>query len=83
MHIQQINIGDQIRFDSNSEANMEYGFVIGKSNTMVYCRFWSKTVLGSLRTLANSESCEPSTINKTGLNVPQQIINEWLKYIKE
>jgi len=78
---EEFNIGDQISFDPGHEAGIEYGFVTGKNIRYVFCRFWSKTNLGSLRTLANSEGCNPEKLKKLPENVPQEIINEWLKYL--
>ena len=76
---QDFNEGDQIIFGEN----MEPGFVTSHTDKVVFCRFWSPTNLGSLRTLANSESCNPADLNKTGENVPDAIIQHWLEYIKE
>lgn len=74
-------IGDQICFDPGHESGKEYGFVARANSEIVFCRFWSKTNLGSLRTLANSEGCDPRQLSKTGENVPKEIIDAWLQYL--
>ena len=75
---EDFNEGDQIVFGDD----MEPGFVTSHTDKVVYCRFWSSTNLGSLRTMANSESCNPADLNKTPQNVPDSIIRNWLNHIK-
>ncbi len=78
----EFKIGDQIVYDPGHESGIEHGFVTDVRSETVFCRFWSPTNLGSLRTLANSEGCPFSSLSKTGENVPQEIIEAWLKYLE-
>jgi len=73
--------GDQIVYNCYNKT--EFGFVTGTNKKYVFCRFWSATNIGSLRTLANSEGCRTEYLNKTGENVPPVIIQAWLKYIEK
>lgn len=58
------------------------GFVTGINSKFVFCRFWSKSNYGALRTTANSEACNPNNLKRVGEEVPQQIIKAWLKYLE-
>ena len=80
MNIKLLKIGDQIVF-KYPHGKREYGFVTSITDR-VFCRFWSESNLGSLRTLSCSEACDIELIEKTGENVPQEIINAWLGYIE-
>ena len=73
------NEGDQVVFGDK----MEPGFVMSQNGRTVYCRFWSSTNLGSLRSLSQSEACDPKHLNKTENRVPDYIVKCWLHFIKE
>lgn len=77
MGVKDFKEGDQIVYGRDREP----GFVTSTTNESVFCRFWSTTNIGSLRTLANSESCNPRDLNKVPENVPQEIVELWIKYI--
>jgi hypothetical protein len=80
----KFKMGDQIVFHPWHESGKEYGFVTGTtSNGSVACRFWSENNLGSMRTMANSELCNPKQLTKIGDagNVPKEIVEAWLVYL--
>lgn len=58
------------------------GFVTSTNPNYVFCRFWSMSNYGALRTTANSEACNPNDLKPVGENVPQEIIEAWLKYLE-
>ncbi len=72
--------GDQIKYDPG-HCEPEYGFVTENSKFGTFCRFWSNFQAGQLRTIANSESCNVRDIKKYGSDIPQVIINAWLKHL--
>lgn len=78
--MESFKIGEQIVF-IYSHGEKQYGFVTGQNDKYIFCRFWSKDNLGSLRTLSSSEACLLENLQKTGENVPQQIIDAWLNYL--
>ena len=74
--------GLQIRYTPTGET----GFITSYTTKTVFCRFWDKNNLGSLRTTANSEACNPrdleSLLSLYIRPVPSEIINSWLEWIK-
>lgn len=72
--------GDQIIYNPG-HCEPEYGFVTENSKFGTFCRFWSNCRPGHLRTTANSENCNIRDIEKFSSNIPQVIINAWLKHL--
>ena len=81
--------GDQIKYNPG-HCDVEYGFVtevrkfrldIGEPSETIFCRFWSNYQAGQLRTMANSESCNARDIKKCVTDIPESIINAWLKHL--
>ena len=59
MNYEQLAVGKQIVYTSAGADKQEFGFVSSwRKNGTVFCRFWSKNDSTSLRTVANSESCD-------------------------
>lgn len=71
--------GDQIKY-TDGVGSVERGFVTDVRETAVFCRFWSVQYPGSLRTLANSEGCNPEDLTKEDF-VLQGIVDEWLDHL--
>lgn len=72
--------GDQIKYNPG-HCKPEYGFVTEVRGEVVFCRFWSNFQGGELRTIANSESCNPRDIKLCRTNIPHVIIDAWLKHL--
>ena len=70
--------GLQIRYTPTGET----GFITSYTTKTVFCRFWSKSFIGTLRTTANSEGCNPRDLESLSQNIPSEIINSWLEWIK-
>ena len=63
--------------------DVEFGFVMNKPGHVgVFCRYWRKTHLGELRTVANSELTPLDCIVKH-VSVSQQIVDDTIVRILE
>ena len=66
--IDDFKIGDNIIYipthanGNRKHPDCEHGYVTGKGKTTVFCKFYDKH--GRLRTVANSEGCDPSDLLK-------------------
>ncbi len=79
----KLTVGDQIAYSSHNLDQNEYGFISKINNGNIYCRFWSGMMLGSIRNISTGELCTMENLILTGPNVPQEIINAWLKFLNE
>ena len=78
--------GDQIIYipnhaDGPDHPDAEQGFVTSFNDHYIFCRYFSKTYPGQLRTLANSEATMPRNLIKQTTR-PQGIIDQLLKGIQ-
>lgn len=80
---QVIYVPSHLRYNADIEnPDIQFGFVTSEKNNTVFCRYFGYPDFSTLRTLSCSESC-----NKKDLYIlevfDQNIVNLWLKYIKE
>ena len=84
----EFNRGDQIIYipghamgDPNHK-DCEHGFVDQVTPAAVFCRYFSKTNIGVLRTRANSEATNVTDLMRSPSSmVPQEVVDAWLTII--
>jgi len=69
-----------IGFDGFNHPDAEFGFIVSPTQAGAFCRFWRKGELGTLRTVANSESTHYRNIF-LHKSVPDRIVKATYKDI--
>ena len=64
-----------------NHPDCEHGFVDQVTPAAVFCRYFSKTNVGVLRTRANSEATNAADLMKASSFVPQEVVDAWLTII--